>query len=101
MLRHEVVVDRHRRSTSARHPDVAPPSDTHALAADRRVAVLDALGRLPDRQREVLVLRHYLDLSEVEIAEALGIARGSVKSHASRGAAALRELLGDLWKDEA
>ena len=42
---------------------------------------------LPDRQREVLALRYYLDLSEAEIADALGIARGSVKAHASRGAA--------------
>ena len=58
-------------------------------------------GQLPDRQREVLVLRHYLELSEAEIADALGIARGSVKSHASRGSAALRELLGDVWKDES
>ena len=45
---------------------------------------------LPDRQREVLALRYYLDLSEAEIAETLGIARGSVKAHASRGAATLR-----------
>ena len=50
---------------------------------------------LPDRQREVLALRYYLDLSEAEIADALGIARGSVKAHASRGAATLRALLAD------
>ena len=50
---------------------------------------------LPDRQREVLALRYYLDLSEAEIADALGIARGSVKAHASRGAATLRSLLAD------
>ena len=48
---------------------------------------------LPQRQREVLALRYYLDLSEAEIADTLGISRGAVKSHASRGAAALRELL--------
>ena len=101
VLRHRVVVDRHLRSatTAAREP--APPSDGAALDADRRAAVLTALAQLPDRQREVLVLRHYLDLSETEIADALGIARGSVKSHASRGSAALRDLLGDLWKDES
>jgi DNA-directed RNA polymerase specialized sigma24 family protein len=40
-----------------------------------------------------LVLRHYLELSETEIAETLGISRGSVKAHASRGTAALRALL--------
>ena len=41
----------------------------------------------------MLALRYYLDLSEAEIADTLGISRGAVKSHASRGAAALRELL--------
>ena len=63
--------------------------------ADRRDAVLDALRELPTRQREVLVLRHYLELSETEIGETLGISRGSVKAHASRGGAALRALLAD------
>ena len=43
----------------------------------------------------MLALRYYLDLSEAEIADALGIARGSVKAHASRGAATLRALLAD------
>lgn len=100
VLRHRVVVDRHLRSTDPRTPTGAT-SDTGALDKARRGAVLDALAQLPDRQREVLVLRHYLDLSEVEIADALGIARGSVKSHASRGSAALRILLADLWKDES
>jgi len=50
---------------------------------------------LPARQREALVLRYYLDLSEAEIADAMGISRGAVKSHASRGVAALRGVLGD------
>jgi RNA polymerase sigma factor (sigma-70 family) len=56
---------------------------------------------LPERQREVLALRYYLDLSEAEIAEALGISRGAVKSHASRGSAALRNLLGDYLEDRS
>ena len=55
----------------------------------------------PDRQREVLALRYYLDLSEAEIADALGISRGAVKSHASRGSAALRTLLDDHWEDRS
>ncbi|MEO5663999.1 MAG: SigE family RNA polymerase sigma factor [Nocardioides sp.] len=101
VLRHRVVVDRHVRAEAARSEPTAPDADTGMLDAARRSAVLDALGQLPDRQREVLVLRHYLNLSEAEIAEALGIARGSVKSHASRGSAALRDLLGDVWKDES
>ena len=44
---------------------------------------------LPRRQRECLVLRYYLDLSETEIAATLGISNGSVKSHSHRGIAAL------------
>jgi RNA polymerase sigma-70 factor (sigma-E family) len=99
VLRHRAVVDRHVRSTDPR-TSTAASSDTGALDRARREAVLEALGQLPDRQREVLVLRHYLELSEAEIADALDIARGSVKSHASRGSAALRALLGDLENDE-
>ena len=53
--------------------------------------MLAALRRLPPRQREVLVLRFYLDLSEVEIARTLGISGGSVKTHAHRGLAALAD----------
>ena len=47
------------------------------------------IGTLPRRQREVLVLRYYLDMSEAEIADTLGISRGSVKSHASRALSTL------------
>lgn len=90
-LRHRTVVERHaaRRTT----PLVEVGADQGALVGDRRAAVLDALRELPQRQREVLALRYYLDLSEAEIADTLGISRGAVKSHASRGAAALRTLL--------
>jgi RNA polymerase sigma-70 factor (sigma-E family) len=93
-LRHRGVVERH---VARQNPAtaLADPADSATLAGDRRTAVLDALRSLPTRQREVLVLRHYLELSEAEIAEALGISRGSVKAHASRGSAALRELLTD------
>jgi RNA polymerase sigma factor (sigma-70 family) len=52
-----------------------------------------ALRGLPQRQREVLVLRYYTDLSEAQIADTLGISRGAVKSHASRGIATLRTRL--------
>ena len=90
-LRHRTVVARHR-------PDPLPdgaPADATVLAAEHRTAVLDALADLPTRQREVLVLRHYLDYSEREIAAALGISQGAVKSHASRGAASLRRTLSE------
>ena len=86
-LRHRAVVARH--AATLRPVDADDP----APAADRRDAVLDAMRALSDRQREVLALRYYLDLSEADIADTLGISRGAVKSHASRGAATLRTLL--------
>jgi RNA polymerase sigma factor (sigma-70 family) len=55
--------------------------------------VLAALRRLPDRQREALVLRFYLDLTETEIAAAMGVSPGTVKSTTARGLAALGRLL--------
>jgi RNA polymerase sigma-70 factor (sigma-E family) len=73
-----------------------PPADTEAmLDADHR-EVLAALRRLPDRQREVLTLRYWSGLSEAQIAEALGISRGAVKSNASRGIARLEAILGGM-----
>ncbi len=59
------------------------------------------MARLPRRQREVLALRYYLDLSEREIAETLQISPGAVKSHASRGAAALRGTLSQLLEEHS
>ncbi len=56
-----------------------------------RVDLVRVLQALPRRQREVVVLRHLADLSEVDTARELGISVGSVKQHASRGLAALRE----------
>jgi RNA polymerase sigma-70 factor (sigma-E family) len=92
VLRHRAVVARH----APQPPPDAPGADAASLDRERRRAVLDAMQSLPRRQREVLALRYYLDYSEREIADALGISQGAVKSHASRGAAALRELLEDL-----
>ncbi len=78
----------------------APAPTTEGASAEYRALsrlehddLLAALRRLPHRQREVLVLRYYLDLAETDIASALGITRGSVKTHASRGMAALRTAL--------
>jgi RNA polymerase sigma-70 factor (sigma-E family) len=83
-----------RRAVRARHPDELPPDAPSAeyLAVSHAAggAVVDALRTLPARQREVLVLRFYAGLSEAEIADAMTISRGAVKSHASRGMAALR-----------
>jgi RNA polymerase sigma-70 factor (sigma-E family) len=85
-LRHRAVAARHAPSPA---PDAAS-AEHAALVALEHAEVMAALRRLPQRQREVLVLRYYADLSEADIADAIGISRGAVKSHASRGMAALR-----------
>jgi RNA polymerase sigma-70 factor (sigma-E family) len=92
VLRHRGVQARYTPPVLVDHPG----ADEDALASERRSTVLDALRELPERQREVVALRYYLDLSEAEIAETLGISRGAVKSHASRGVAALRTLMEDV-----
>lgn len=94
-LRHRSVVARHRPEPL---PDAAA-ADEAVLRRERRDAVLDALALLPTRQREVLVLRHYLDLTEREIAHTLNISQGAVKSHASRASAALRGHLADRLEE--
>jgi len=71
------------------HEPPASSAESAALIDEDRQAVLAAVTRLPRRAREVLVLRYYLDLSDQEIAAALGVSRGTVSSTASRGLAAL------------
>lgn len=95
-LRHRKVVDRHADRESGVASMTEPGADEAVLETARRTAVLEAMQLLSQRQREVLALRYYLELSEAEIAEALGISQGAVKSHASRGATALRSHLEDL-----
>jgi RNA polymerase sigma-70 factor (sigma-E family) len=88
-LRHRQVVERHRPEP---HRDARSPEDA-ALDGDRHRVVVAAIDRLPSRQRECVVLRYYLDLSERDIAAALGISCGSVKTHLHRGLATLAERL--------
>lgn len=59
-----------------------------------RVALVAALGSLPRRQRQAVALRYLGDLSDGEVAVALGISVGSVKTHIHRGLGALRRRLG-------
>jgi RNA polymerase sigma factor (sigma-70 family) len=66
-----------------------------ALATEERREVMRALLKLPPRQREALLLRYYLDLSEAEAASAMRISRGTAKSTVARGLAALRTMLGE------
>jgi RNA polymerase sigma factor (sigma-70 family) len=51
------------------------------------------LRKLPERQREALVLRYYGDLSEADVAAAMKVSKGAVKSHTHRGMGALRAML--------
>ncbi|MGX7677875.1 SigE family RNA polymerase sigma factor [Jatrophihabitans sp. DSM 45814] len=67
-----------------------------SLAAAENADVITGLQGLPRRQREVLVLRYWLRLSEAEIAQTLGVSTGTVKSTASRGLDALESLLGGV-----
>jgi len=88
-----------RRRVARRHLQTvvledAPPADLAVLLGDEHRQVVEALRTLPRRQREVLVLRYWSDLSEAEIAAVLGVARGTVKSSASRALAALEGQLG-------
>ena len=93
-LRHLKVADRKAPALMPADASAALPSAEHgALAALDRERVMHALRTLPQRQREVLVLRYYVDLSEAQIADVMGISTGAVKSHASRGMGALRQRL--------
>jgi RNA polymerase sigma-70 factor (sigma-E family) len=88
------AVGRDERLAAASPATLAAASAEQAvLVGEEHAAVLAALRRLPDRQREALVLRYYLDLSEPEIAASMGINRGTVKSTTSRALAALGRLL--------
>ena len=69
-------------------------ADTRVLLDEEHREVLAALRKLPSRQREVIVLRYWAELTEMEIATTLGISVGSVKSSASRGRDAIAAMLG-------
>jgi RNA polymerase sigma-70 factor (ECF subfamily) len=74
-------------------PQLETPHDLPGL--DEHLVVVDALRRLPEAQREVLALHYLADLPVLEIASALGVPEGTVKSRLMRGREALAALLGD------
>ena len=86
VLRHRVVVD---KFASKLAPDM-PGGEQEDISQLGRSALISALRTLPARQREVLVLRYYGDLSEAQIAATMGISRGAVKSHTARAMSSLR-----------
>jgi RNA polymerase sigma-70 factor (ECF subfamily) len=75
--------------------DAAPSPESAVLALETRATLVEALNRLRDDDREVIGARYFLDLSEAETADALGIPRGTVKSRLSRALGRLRAGLGD------
>ncbi len=66
-----------------------------------RVALGAALRQLPQRQRDVIVLRHLAGMTEAEVGAALGISVGAVHTHAGRARSALRRLLGPSWEGDS
>lgn len=73
-----------------------PSAESVGVDSRQRDDLVDAVRALPQRQREVIVLRYFLDLSEEQIAMWLGVSPGSVKKHASRATAALQRRM-EAW----
>jgi RNA polymerase sigma factor (sigma-70 family) len=98
---------RHRRNAlalrlSALEPGSAAPDTPfdEAVAGERRSRLLAAVNELPDRERQALVCRYFLDLSEAETARVLHWPLGTVKSRTSRALGRLRGLVAAEDHDE-
>ena len=80
------------------YPDAGstPSAETAGVDSSQRDDLVAAVRELPKRQREVIVLRYFLDLSEDQIALWLGVSTGSVKQHAHRATAALQKRM-EAW----
>ena len=89
-IRHLQVARRHAEAPPT---DLVASAENSALLRDDQRVLVGALQQLPARQREALVLRHWLGLKESEIAAAMGISAGSVKTHTARGLAALTQAM--------
>ncbi|HXH80132.1 SigE family RNA polymerase sigma factor [Nocardioides sp.] len=102
----KIMVRESYRRGPARAKDVAHVAEIRDRASpagdhDDHLSLFPQLAALPRQQRAVVVLRYYEDLSEQQIADALGCSTGSVKQHASRGLATLRERLHDTYRAPA
>lgn len=90
-LRHRRIAD--EKAARLLQGDKGDSTADEALQTMENEAVWAALKSLPARQRQVLFLRYFYDMSEAQIADTLGIGRGTVKIHASRGMSNLKKLL--------
>jgi RNA polymerase sigma factor (sigma-70 family) len=86
-------IRRERRLSVVADAATTESAESVVLLGEEHRAVLEALRRLPDRQREALVLRFYLGVSEEETTRAMEISRGTVKSPTSRALGALGRML--------
>jgi RNA polymerase sigma factor (sigma-70 family) len=89
VLRRRLVARRHQ----ARIAGPGPQDADAAVVLEQRAELIDAFRSLPRRQREVLALRYYPDMSMADVAATLRIGEGAVRSTASRGLAALAHIL--------
>ncbi len=89
VLRHRAVVDHHGPAPMTDMPS----AEDSALARLEHAAVISALAILAPRQRQVLALKYFADMSEAQVAAALGISKSAVKTHTSRGLTSLRPVL--------
>lgn len=80
--------------------DLAPGAAERMVAGERAQAVVAALGQLPERQREAVILRHIEGLSNPEIAERMEVSVEAVESLTARGRRALARLLAPLRQEE-
>jgi len=84
--RHRAMVGRNASQPGSR----IPSAELRALPPLEHAAVVRALRSLPARQREALALKYYGNLSEAQVASAMGVSQGAVKRHVARAIAALR-----------
>jgi RNA polymerase sigma factor (sigma-70 family) len=91
--RTDLVLEIQRRDRAP--GDEAPSPEASVLTSERRREILRAICRLKEKDRLAITYRYFLDLSEKEMAEALGWPRGTVKSRLSRALARLRAELGE------
>ncbi|MFF5052890.1 SigE family RNA polymerase sigma factor [Micromonospora sp. NPDC000663] len=89
------VIDQQRRRSSQELAVSRPPERAEEHPAELRMTLLDAIATLPPRDRAIVVLRYWDDLSVETVAEAVGVSIAVVKSQSMRSLSRLRDLLGE------